>query len=95
MINSDTRKVFGAAGQSYPIPNLIQTQIDSFNWLLSEGIGTLLEEVSPIEDFTGKTFSLRFLEHSLGPPKYDPEKAVEKGATYAAPIKVKTRLLNK
>ena len=95
MINSDTRKVFGAAGQSYPIPNLIQTQINSFNWLLSEGIGTLLEEVSPIEDFTGKTFSLRFLEHSLGTPKYDPEKAVEKGVTYSAPIKVKTRLLNK
>lgn len=95
MINSDTRKVFGAAGQSYPIPNLIQTQKDSFDWLLSEGVKDLLAEVSPIEDFTGKTFSLYFLEHSLGEPKYDPEKAVEKGVTYSAPIKVKARLLNK
>ena len=95
MINTNSRKVFGAAGHKYPIPNLIQTQKDSFDWLLSEGIKNLLVEISPVEDFTGKTFSLHFLEHTLGEPKYSPEKAVEKGTTYAAPIRVKTRLLNK
>lgn len=95
MINSDTRKVFGTVGRKYPTPNLIQIQIASYEWLLSEGIKEMLDEVSPIEDFTGKTFALYFLSHSLGEPKYSPEKAVEKGVTYSAPIRVKARLLNK
>ncbi|MEX0616202.1 MAG: DNA-directed RNA polymerase subunit beta [Candidatus Woykebacteria bacterium] len=95
MINADSRKVFGETGFKYPVPNLIQTQKTSYSWLLSEGIKELLTEVSPIEDFTGKNFSLFFLEHSLGEPKYTPEKAVEKGASYSAPIRVKARLLNK
>ncbi len=95
MINSDSRKVFGAAGHQYPTPNLIQAQKDAFSWLLSEGIENLLGEISPIDDFTGKTFSLYLLDHTLGEPKYSPEKAVEKGVTYSAPIKVKARLLNK
>ena len=95
MLNSDTRKVFGTAGYQYPTPNLIESQKASYSWLLSEGIKDLLEEISPLEDFTGKTFALSFLEHSLGEPKYSPEKAVEKGVTYSAPIKVKARLLNK
>jgi len=95
MANSLSRKVFGTAGHQYPIPNLIETQKTSYSWLLGEGIKELLSDISPIEDFTGKTFSLSFLEHSLGEPKYTPEKAVEKGVTYFAPLKVKARLLNK
>lgn len=95
MINSDSRKVFGTAGHQYPTPNLIETQKTSYSWLLSEGIKDLLAEVSPIEDFTGKSFALYFLDYSLGDPKYSPGKAVEKGVTYSSPIKVKARLLNK
>jgi len=89
------RKVFGTAGHPFPLPNLIESQIKSYEWLLIEGIKNLLAEVNPIEDFTGKTFALYFLEHSLGEPKYSPEKAIEKGVTYSAPMRVKTRLLNK
>lgn len=95
MAYSHTRKLFGTSGHQYPIPNLIETQKTSYSWLLTEGVKELLADVSPIEDFTGKNFALYFLNHSLGNPKYSPEKAVEKGVTYAAPIKVKTRLLNK
>ncbi|OGY30416.1 MAG: DNA-directed RNA polymerase subunit beta [Candidatus Woykebacteria bacterium RIFCSPHIGHO2_12_FULL_45_10] len=90
-----SRRIFGTAGYDYPIPNLIEPQIKSYEWLLAEGIKDLLAEVSPIEDFTGKNFALYLLEHSLGEPKYAPEKAIEKGVTYFAPLRVKTRLLNK
>lgn len=89
------RRVFGTAGHQFPLPNLIEPQIQSYKWLLEEGIRDLLTEVDPIEDFTGKTFALYFQEHSIGEPKYSPEKAIEKGVTYSAPLRVKTRLLNK
>ncbi len=89
------RKVFGTEGHPYPLTNLIDLQNDSYRWLIEEGLGEILNEVSPIEDFTGKIFSLAFLEHSIGEPKYSPEKAMEKGVSYSAPIKVKAQLLNK
>jgi DNA-directed RNA polymerase subunit beta len=80
------RKVFGTEGHPYPLTNLINVQTDSFKWLIDHGIREILDEVSPIEDFTGKTFSLSLLEHSIGDPKYSPEMAIEKGASYSAPI---------
>lgn len=89
------RKIFGTAGTTFPIINLIEPQKASYRWLLSEGIAQLLAEVSPIEDFTGNNFDLYFLEHSFGEPKYDPRRALEKGGTYSAPLKVKSRLVNK
>jgi len=89
------RKVFGTAGSNFPIINLIEPQKASYSWLLDEGIKNLLSEVSPIEDFTGKNFSLYFISHSFGKSKYSPRLALEKGGTYAAPLRVKSRLLNK
>ena len=92
---NQARKVFGTEGHPYPLTNLIDLQTNSYEWLLKHGIKESLAEISPIEDFTGKTFSLSFLEHSIGEPKYSPEMAIEKGASYSAPIKVKAQLLNK
>ncbi|HEX7456686.1 MAG TPA: DNA-directed RNA polymerase subunit beta [Candidatus Nanoarchaeia archaeon] len=89
------RKVFGAAGRHFPIINLIEPQKASYEWLLNDGVKELLAEISPIEDFTGKNFALYFIEHSFGEPKYTPRLALEKGGTFAAPLKVKSRLLNK
>ena len=89
------RKLFGSAGISIPPIDLVKPQKDTYEWLLSKGIKELLAEISPIEDFTGKNFSLSFLDYSLGEPKYNPSLALEKGVTYSAPIKVKSRLLNK
>lgn len=89
------RKVFGTAGIDFPITNLIEPQIASYEWLLSKGIKDLLSEISPIEDFTGKNFSLYFYGYTLGEPKYNPKLALEKGVTYSAPMKVKSRLINK
>ena len=89
------RKVFGTAGSSFPIINLIEPQKASYRWLLEEGIRQLLSEVSPIEDFTGKNFALYLIDYSLSEPKYSPLLALEKGGTHAAPLKVKSRLLNR
>lgn len=77
------------------LPNMIEVQIDSYRWFLDEGIRELLDEISPISDFSGKKLELHFLEHSIGEPKYDPEVCKVKNLTYEAPLKVHVQLINK
>ncbi|OGJ43388.1 DNA-directed RNA polymerase subunit beta [Candidatus Peregrinibacteria bacterium RIFCSPLOWO2_02_FULL_39_10] len=77
------------------IPSLIEVQINSYEWFLKEGIRDLLDEVTPIQDFSGKKLELHFLEHSLGEVKYDAETAKAKNITYEAPLKVHVQLINK
>jgi len=89
------RKYWGKVIALKPELNLVQLQLDSYNWFLSEGIGEVLEEISPIEDFTGKNWILEFGESSFGKGKYTPEVAQEKGVTFDSPLKVKTSLTNK
>ena len=76
-------------------PNLVQVQLDSYNWFLNYGLKGLLKEVSPIEDWTGKELELRFLDYKLDEPKYDERTSIEKNTTYEAPLKVQVRLINK
>jgi len=75
--------------------DLIEVQRESYRWFCQEGIAQVLSEVSPIEDFTGKNFSLEFESHIIGNPKYTPAEALDKGVNYDAPLKVRTRLTNK
>jgi DNA-directed RNA polymerase subunit beta len=77
------------------LPNLIEIQLDSYRWFLENGIRELLDEVSPITDFSGKKLELHFLEHSIDEPKYDPETCKVKNLTYEAPLKVHVQLINK
>ncbi len=77
------------------LPNLIEVQINSYNWFLNEGIKELLEEITPISDFSGKKLELHFLEHGIGDAKYDAETAKTKNLTYEAPLKVHVQLINK
>ena len=51
------------------IPNLLQVQINSFEWFKKQGLKELLSEINPIEDFTGGRFELRFLGHEIRGPK--------------------------
>ena len=76
------------------IPNLIEVQINSYDWYVNEGIRDLLEEISPIQDFSGKKLELHFLKHSLGEIKYNAEEARNKNVTYEAPLKVHVQLIN-
>src|SRR5215831_2167777 len=80
-----------------PMPGLIQIQLDSFEWFKKEGLRELFEEISPIEDFTGKNLGLEFIvpPDPFGKPKYSEDECRDRGATYAAPLHVNARLTNK
>jgi DNA-directed RNA polymerase subunit beta len=80
-----------------PMPGLIQIQLDSFAWFQNEGLRELFEEISPIEDFTGKNLSLEFIvpPEPFGKPKYTEDECRDRDATYAAPLHVNARLTNK
>jgi len=78
-----------------PLPNLVKTQLDSFQWILSKGLKELFEEFFPIEDYTGKEFILEFLDFSVGEPKHDEYYARENNLSYEAPFKITVKLMNK
>ncbi len=81
--------------KNVPVPALIEIQLNSYEWYLNTGIRDLLDEVSPIQDFSGKKLELHFLDHSYGEPKYDAETAKTKNLTYESSLKVHVQLINK
>ena len=74
---------------------MVQVQLDSYQWFLDVGLKELLNDISPIEDWTGKELELRFLDFKLEEPKYDERTAREKNITYEAPLRVKISLKHK
>ena len=74
------------------VPNLIQVQIESFEWLKTDGLKELFQEISPIEDFPGGRFELSFGDHFFEEPKYTEKKCREKEITYSAPLHVTVSL---
>ncbi len=76
------------------MPDLIEIQKNSYNWFIQEGLKEMFEDISPIQDFTGNLI-LEFIDYSLGEPKYDVESCKERDMTFAAPLRVKVRLINK
>ncbi len=88
---------------TYPLPNLIQLLRDSYDWFLREGLKELLEEMSPIQDFTGNRLELYFLPDGLGdgapgfmytPPTESPLECRQKDKTYQGELKVRVGLRN-
>lgn len=77
------------------LPNLIEVQTKSYEWFFNEGLRELLDEISPVEDFTGEMYSLSFGEYAIEKPRIDELTAKEKNLTYKAPVRVKVSLLNK
>ena len=78
-----------------PLPNLIQIQLDSYNWFVKEGLKELFEEISPIEDFTGKKYALSFGEYHFEEPKVTEAQAKEKNISFEASLRAKIELVNK
>ena len=78
------------------MPNLIEVQLNSYKWFLDEGLREVFDDVNPIQDYTGNLV-LEFIDYSLDMAniKYQVEECKERDATYAAPLKVKVRLINK
>ena len=74
--------------------DLIRLQKESYQKFLDEGIKDLLNEISPVADFTGKNWKLEFGEYSFGKPKLLPEQCKVKGLSYDAPLRVKVVLTN-
>ncbi|MCJ7514477.1 MAG: DNA-directed RNA polymerase subunit beta [Dehalococcoidia bacterium] len=77
------------------IPNLIKVQLDSFRWFQEEGLKELLEEVSPIHDFTGTRLELHFMGYEFREPPYTIDQCHQRDMTYAAPLYVRARLIVK
>ena len=88
------RHSFAKIEEIMVMPNLIEVQRNSYKLFLEEGLKETFSEVSPIQDFTGNLV-LEFVDYSLGEPKYDVDECKERDATYAAPLRLKVRLINK
>ncbi len=89
------RKVDGISYEKFEIPNLIELQLDSFAWFVEHGLRDLLDEISPIKDFTGKVMELEFLDYEFGAPKYSEEECRTKDLTFSKPLYVNVELLIK
>ncbi len=76
-------------------PDLVGHQRESFQWLQKDGLMELFKEFSPIPDYSGKKFELRFEGFEIGDPKGTEEEARENMRTYEAPLKATVTLLNK
>ncbi len=77
------------------LPNLVETQIDSFHWLITSGLKELFQEFSPITDYTGKKFVMQFSDFLIGEPKHNEYYCKEKNLSYETSLKVKVKLKNK
>ncbi|MEE8672129.1 MAG: DNA-directed RNA polymerase subunit beta [Heyndrickxia faecalis] len=88
------RRSYARIKEILELPNLIEIQTASYQWFLDEGLREMFQDISPIEDFAGN-LSLEFIDYSLGEPKYSIDECKERDVTYAAPLRVKVRLVNK
>lgn len=76
-------------------PSLIDSQLESFKWLVEKGIGEVFKEFSPIADYSGKKFELSFTSFSLEEPKYDEHYAKVNKLSYQGQLKARVKLQNK
>ena len=89
------RKTFAKIGDSVEMPNLIKVQKDSYDWFVKEGLGEVLKDISPIEDYSGNLV-LEFFDYYMeDKTKYSLEEAKERDATYSTRLHVKVRLINR
>ena len=90
-----SRKDFAKVGDFIEMPNLIKVQKDSYDWFIKEGLGEVLKDISPIEDYSGNLV-LEFFDYYMeDKTKYSIEEAKERDATYSTRLHVKVRLINR
>ena len=94
-VGKKTRMTFSKIDEVLEMPNLIEIQKNSYQWFLDEGLMEVLEDVSPITDYSGNLI-IEFVGYSLdADPKYPVEECKERVVTYSVPLKVDVRLSNK
>ncbi len=87
------RRSYAKTKNAIELGNLLEVQKKSYQWFIEEGIKETFEDIFPVESFTGN-LSLEFGEYSFDEPRYSIKGCKERYATYAAPLKVATRLFN-
>lgn len=94
MYYKSARKSYARIPDILELPKLIEVQLESFKNFVDEGLGELLQEISPIVSFN-KNLELHFLDYRFDEPKYDENECRERDITFASPLWVKIRLVNK
>ncbi len=89
------RLYWGNENLNLPDLDLTLVQRESYDQFLQHDLQKYLKEISPIDDFTGKTWELSFSTYYFEAPKLTPDEAVRKGLTYDMPLRVKVKLINK
>ena len=95
-VGRNTRMSFSKIDEVLQMPNLIEIQKNSYEWFLNDGLKEVFKDVSGITDYTGNLV-LDFVDYKLDTekPNYSVMECKERDATYAAPLRVTARLLNK
>ncbi len=88
-------KSYARIPQVLDVPNLIQSQIQSYDWFKDDGLREVFREISPISDYTERKYELHFHDHEFRAPKYPPVECKEREITFSQPLYVKTRLVMK
>src|ERR1700742_2363930 len=89
------RVFFTNTDDAIDLPSLVDHQNKSFQWFVEEGLGELLAEISPFDDYTGGKLSLRFKDYRFGEPKLSESEARENNVSYEAPLMANVELTNK
>ena len=95
-LGKTTRMSFSKIDEVIKLPNLLEIQKNSYNWFLEEGLKEVFKDVSGITDFTGNLV-LDFIDYTMdvNHSTYDINECKERETTYAAPLRVTARLLNR
>ena len=94
-IGKKTRMSYSKITEVAEMPHLLQIQNDSYKWFVEEGLKEVFEDISPIKDYAGNLV-LEFVDYELSNvSKYEQEECKERDVTYAAPLRVRARLVNK
>jgi len=88
-------KSFAKLSETLEIPDLIQVQLDSFRWFQEEGLKELLQEISPIQDYTNTRLELHFVDYEFREPLHSIPECLARGLTYSAPTHVTAQLVVK
>ncbi len=87
-------RIFGTSNEPAEMPDLVQVQKDSFDWLLGDGLSQLFDEISPITDYTSDNpkYEMRLTEHEILDPEFSEEECREREVTYSVPLYVTIEL---
>src|SRR3989338_1592130 len=94
-VSTPVRQFFTNIRDVAEVPDLIEVQKTSYEWFLQEGIHELFDEISPINDFTGRDLELYFEDYYFDEAKFDEYQCRGKNITFEAPLRVQVRLANK